>query len=322
MEQFSQLSAFVRAADARSFTVAARELGVSPSAIGKAIGRLEHSVATRLFHRSTRSISLTPEGAMLLERCRRILAELEAATAELAQTRAAPRGRLRVSLPIINAVTMPLITGFMSAYPDIELDLDFGDEIVDVIGGGYDAVIRAGELTDSRLMSRQLGAFSLKLVASPDYIVRRGAPSQPEDLRHHDCLLHRFATSRIFEPWPLTVDGETPELALRPAAVVNTIEPLLRMAEDGLGIACLPDLLIRPQLESGALTSVLDRYISHHGLFRILWPASRHVAPKVKAFVDHMCSHFPPSAGSGRSLSAVNPSDPRRPAATYGPKIG
>ena len=112
---------------------------VSPSAIGKAISRLEQRLGTRLFHRSTRSITVTQEGSMFLERCRRVLCELEAAEVELAQTRAAPRGTLRVSLPIINVVAMPLLTGFMRAFPEVKLDLDFGDQLVDVIDGGYDA---------------------------------------------------------------------------------------------------------------------------------------------------------------------------------------
>ncbi len=303
MDHVSQLSAFVHAADARSFTAAARQLGVSPSAIGKAIGRLEARLRTRLFHRSTRSITLTQEGSMFRERCRRILCELEAAEVELAQSRAAPQGNLRVSLPIINPVAMPVLTGFMLAYPDVKLDLDFGDQIVDVIDGGYDAVIRAGEIADSRLMSRQLGPFRLKLVASPSYLDRRGVPSTPEDLHAHDCLLHRFATSRKFERWPLRRAGVEIDLALEPAAIANTIEPLLQMAEQDLGIACLPDLLIRPQLEAGTLVTLLDRYVGHAGMFHILWPSSRHLSPKLRAFVDHVVEHFP--AGPAGRLAQV-----------------
>lgn len=297
MDHLSQLTAFVRAADARSFTAAARHLAISPSAIGKAISRLERRLGTRLFHRSTRSVTLTQEGAIFLERCRRILCELEAAEVELAQTRAAPRGSLRVSLPIINAVTLPILTGFIRAYPDVKLDLDFGDQLVDVIEGGYDAVLRAGEIADSRLMSRQLGPFRLKLIASPAYLDRRGVPRTPEDLHDHDCLLHRFATSRKFERWPLRRDGADLDLALEPAAVANTIEPLLQMAEQGLGIACLPDLLIRPQLDRGTLVTVLDEYAVHAGMFRILWPSSRYLSPKLRAFVDHVCEQFPAAPG-------------------------
>src|SRR5690349_16069815 len=182
METLGSLNAFVQAADARSFTAAGRQLAVSSSAIGKAIARLEERLGARLFHRSTRTITLTPEGAMFLERCRRILGEIEAAETELAQSYGAPRGRLRISLPIINVLMMPALNAFMRAYPEVQLDLDFSDQLVDVIDGGFDAVIRAGEVTDSRLMSRVLGEFRLKLVASPDYLARKGIPKTPRDL--------------------------------------------------------------------------------------------------------------------------------------------
>lgn len=292
MDHLGQLSAFVHAAEAQSFTAAGRELGLTSSAVGKAISRLEARLGVRLFHRSTRSLTLTPEGAMFLERCRRIVSELEAAEVELAQTRAAPRGRLRVSLPIVNAVTVPTLSAFMQAYPEIELDLDFSDHFVNIIEEGFDAVIRAGELSDSRLMSRVLGEFRLKLVASPGYLEARGVPQTPDDLAHHACLLHRFATSRKFERWPLRCEAQDLDLQLPQTFAANTIEPLLLMAERGLGIACLPDMLIRPQLEQGTLRTVLDGFVAHAGTLRILWPSSRHLAPKLRVFVDFMSENM------------------------------
>lgn len=293
MDRLGSISAFVQAAENRSFTSAGRKLGISSSAVGKAVSRLESRVGVRLFHRSTRTIALTAEGMVFLERCRRILAEVEAAEAELAQSQGAPRGKLRVSLPIISAVMMPAITGFMRAYPDIELDLDFTDRLVDLVEEGLDVVVRAGEVTDSRLMSRLLGRFKLMLVASPGYLSQRGVPRNPEDLSGHACLLHRFATSGKFEPWPLWRRGTRLELDLRPAAIVNTIEPLVTMAEQGLGIACLPDMGIRPQLKDGRLVPVLTEYVVHAGPMRLLWPASRHPAPKLRVFIDFMANWVP-----------------------------
>lgn len=292
MDHVGQLNAFVRAADARSFTVAGRQLGVSSSAIGKAISRLEECLRVRLLHRSTRTITLTEEGMMFLERCRRILGEIEAAEVELARTQDAPHGKLRVSLPIVNAVTLPVLTAFMQAYPDVQLDLDFSDQLVDVIEAGFDVVIRAGDVSDSRLMSRVLGEFRLKLVASPAYLARKGIPRAPEDLAEHACLLHRFATSRRFERWPLRCDGQDLDLALEPALAANTIEPLLLMAEQGLGIACLPDLLIDRQLKNGTLRTVLDDHVAHVNVLRLLWPSSRHLSPRLKAFVGFMSENF------------------------------
>lgn len=292
MDNLGQIEAFVRSAEAKSFTVAAHQLGISSSAVGKAVTRLEERLQVRLFHRSTRTLALTDEGATFLERCRRILGEIEAAELELAQSRGAPRGRLRVSLPIVNALTVPVLTAFMQEYPDVQLDLDFSDQIVDVIEGGFDAVIRAGDISDSRLMSRVLGEFHLKLVASPAYLERKGVPRAPEDLARHACLLHRFATSRRFEVWPLRRDGRDVELALEPALTANTIEPLLIMVQQGFGIACLPDVLVAPYLADGSLETVLDDHVVHAGVMRILWPSSRHVAPKLRAFVDFMSERF------------------------------
>lgn len=293
MESLNSLSAFVQAADARSFTLAGRQLGVSSSAIGKAIARLEERLGVRLFHRSTRTITLTPEGALFLERCRRIFSEIEAAEQELAETQSAPRGKLRVSLPLIGMLMMPTLIAFMHAYPEIELDLDFSDRLVDVIDEGFDAVLRAGEVSDSRLMMRMLGTFRLMLVASPGYLAQRGIPRKPEALKSHACLHHRYATSGKLEPWPLI--GGDKDFNLPVTAVANTIEPLIAMAEKGLGIACLPDVGIRRQLREGTLVLVLDDYTEHAGPFRLLWPSSRYLSPKLRVFVDFMAKNLFPA---------------------------
>jgi DNA-binding transcriptional LysR family regulator len=290
MDSLGSLNAFVQAAEARSFTVAGRKLGVSSSAIGKAVARLEERLAVRLFHRSTRTITLTPEGALFLERCRRIFCEIEAAELELAQTQGAPRGKLRVSMPLAGMLMMPTLSAFMRAYPDIELDLDFSDRLVDVIDEGFDGVVRAGEVSDSRLMARTLGTFRLMLVGSPGYFARKGTPRKPEDLAGHSCLHHRFATNGKLERWPLRRGRKAFELPT--TAVANTIEPLIYMAEQGLGITCLPDFAIRRQLAEGTLVSVLDSHTQHSGTFRMLWPSSRYLSPKLRVFVDFMAKHL------------------------------
>ncbi len=292
MDSLGSLNAFVQAAEARSFTAAGRRLGVSSSAIGKAVARLEERLGVRLFHRSTRTITLTPEGALFLEHCRRIFSEIEAAEAEIAQTQGAPRGKLRVSLPLVGMLMMPALCAFMRAYPEIELDLDFTDRLVDVIDEGFDAVVRAGEVNDSRLMTRMLGKFQLILAASPDYLAKRGMPQTPNDLKSHACLHHRYATSGKLEPWPLSRGRKGSDFDLPVTAVANTIEPLITMVEEGLGIACLPDFAIRRQLKEGTLVTVLGHYTHHSGPFRLLWPSSRYLSPKLRAFVDFMADNL------------------------------
>jgi DNA-binding transcriptional LysR family regulator len=295
MDSIGALKVFVHAAESRSFTRAGSHLGISSSAIGKAIARLEQGLGVRLFHRSTRSVTLTPEGAQFLARCRRILGELEAAEQELAQTNQAPRGNLRVSLPVAGMLMMPALNVFMRTYPAVHLDLEFTDRLVEIIDEGFDAVIRAGSITDSLLVSRKLGEFRLKLVAAPEYLARRGTPRTPGDLMAHACLHHRFANSGKFERWPLRSRGKDIDITPPSAAVVNTVEPLISMAEQGLGIACLPDFGIRRQLADRTLQSVLDDYVEHRGIFRLLWPSGRYVPPKLRVFVDFMADHlFPP----------------------------
>src|ERR1700681_4031114 len=154
MDGFSALGVFVRAAETRSFTDAGRRLSVSSSAVGKTIARLEDRLGVRLLHRNTRSITLTPEGEVFLESCRRIFSEINKIELELSQSKATPKGRLKVSLPDVGTLMMPTLHGFMREYPEIQIDAEFTDNLVDVIDGGYDAVIRSGEQTDSRLMSR------------------------------------------------------------------------------------------------------------------------------------------------------------------------
>src|SRR5882672_11221235 len=217
MDNLGSMRAFVQAAEARSFTVAGRQLGVSSSAIGKAVVRMEERLGVRLFHRSTRSITLTVEGALFLERCRRIFSEIQAAELELSQMHKAPRGTLRVSLPLVGMLMMPTVVAFMRAYPEIILDLDFSDRVVDVIEEGFDAVVRFADVGDTRLMTRALGSYRRRLVAAPAYLAASGVPRIPDDLKAHACLHHKFPTSGKFERWPLgpgAIESELPETAV------------------------------------------------------------------------------------------------------------
>jgi DNA-binding transcriptional LysR family regulator len=176
MDSLSGIAMFVQVAETRSFTETGRLLGVSSSAVGKSIARTEERLGVRLFHRNTRSITLTAEGALFLERCRRILGEVEAAEAELSDAAGSPRGRLRISTPQLTGLIMPALDGFMVQYPEIELDIDFSDRMVDIIEEGFDAVIRTGEQHDSRLVLRRLGSCDQVLVASTGYLKKHGVP--------------------------------------------------------------------------------------------------------------------------------------------------
>jgi DNA-binding transcriptional LysR family regulator len=305
MDSLGSLNAFVRAAETRSFTVAGRQLGVSSSAIGKSVARMEERLGVRLFHRSTRSITLTAEGALFLDRCRRIFSEIEAAELELSQTHEAPRGTLRVGLPLVGMLMLPTLAAFMRTYPEIMLDLDFSDRIIDVIEEGFDAVVRFADAGDTRLMSRALGTYRRRLVAAPAYLAAKGVPKTPDDLKAHACLHHRFPTSRRFEQWPLPPEHAGVEIELPKTAVASTLEPLIYMAEQGLGIAYLPDFAIGRQLREGLLVTVLDDYTDRSGPLRVLWPSSRHLAPKLRAFVDFLAANLIPAV-EGEADSGIS----------------
>jgi DNA-binding transcriptional LysR family regulator len=288
MDEIGGISVFVQVADARSFVAAGRILGISASAVGKSIARLEERLGVRLFHRSTRSIRLTPEGALFLDRCRRIIAEIKAAELELSRASETPRGKLRVSLPLASGLLLPVMCDFMSQYPDIELDLDFTNRNVDLIEEGFDAAIRVGNLEDSRLTARSCGSFNLILVASPLYIARRGMPKQISELSDHDCLHFRFIRSGRIAKWPLSIDSASPDIRLPPKLIANENLMLIQAAKQGLGITCVPDFTVRSALAAGTLQVVLERDVNQKIDWWALWPSSPHIQPKLAAFVDFL----------------------------------
>ncbi|MCD5989210.1 MULTISPECIES: LysR family transcriptional regulator [Pseudomonas syringae group] len=297
MDSLSGIGIFVQVAQTRSFTAAARTLEVSSSAVGKSIARLEQRLGVRLFHRSTRSITLTAEGTLFLERCRRILGEVEAAELELSHFTAEPRGKLHISVPLQDGLMMPVLTAFMRRYPDIELDIDLSDRMVDIIEEGFDAVVRTGTLQDSRLASRHLGDFRLMLVASPDYLQRYGVPLTPGDLAGHVGLLHKFPATGKIEPWPLrSVDGL---LVPNPkkAATCTTTHSLYHLCKQGMGIAYLADFVVNEALQRGELQVVLEDFTLSHGTLWMLWPVSQHASPKLRALIDFLKEHLLPAGG-------------------------
>lgn len=292
MENLNGIVEFVKTAETLSFVAAGRKLGVSASAVGKTIAKLEQSLGVRLFHRTTRRVTLTDEGRLFHERCERILGELRDAQAILSEAAQTPRGRLRVSLPVIGyRFLLPVLSTFRARYPHVELDLDFNDRIVDVVEGGFDAVIRSGTLFDSSLMSRRLGRFRFMLCASPDYAARAGLPQTLAGLSTHDCVRYRFPTTGKLQPWGLAADGSEPP-RLRTAMTCNNMEALRGAVIAGFGIGFMPDFLARDALASGALIPVLDSHPISPGQFSILWPSSRQLSPKLRVFVDFMCEHL------------------------------
>ncbi|AKK00353.1 MULTISPECIES: LysR family transcriptional regulator [Pseudomonas] len=288
MDNLSGLIAFVRAAENQSFTLAGRALGISSSAVGKSVSRLEERIGVRLFHRSTRQISLTSEGLDFFGRCRTLLQQLQDAEAALSHSKTRPRGRLRISLP---AVGYRLISGmlreFYQRYPEIELDLDFSDRLVDVVDEAFDAVIRSGELPDSSLAAKRICTFRFVLCAAPDYLQRYSTAKNVEDLQHYKGIAYKFPSNGKLQPWWLKVNGDTIKISLETTVVMNSVEAVLAACRNGLGLAYLPDFVIQEYLASHELIRVLPE-LSLEGDFWIVWSPSRLLSPKTRAFIDFL----------------------------------
>lgn len=289
MDKLNGITVFVQVAESRSFVATGRALGVSASAVGKSIARMEQKLGARLFHRNTRSINLTAEGAMFLERCRRILNELEAAEQELFMTSESPKGRLRVSMPQVGNVMFVQLARFMERFPEIQLDLEFTDRLVDVIEEGFDAVIRTGVLNDSRLMARRLGDFDFHIIGAPAYFERFGVPSNLEQLSEHHCLHYKLAFSGKLERWPFRDVAASVEPKIPVTMVCNNIEMLIHAALMGQGLACVPEFAVRKDLEEGRLRSIMAPQLERTLQMQVVWPSSRFLTPKLRAFIDFIC---------------------------------
>lgn len=297
MDRLNGLLAFVKAAELGSFVAAGRVLEVSASAVGKAVARIEQETGVRLLQRSTRRMQLTAEGRLFHDRCRRILDELADAQAMLAQSREQPRGQLRISAPVVgHHFLLPLLPGFLARCPEVELDFLFTDRTVDLVEEGIDIVIRSGDLPDSGLVSRPLQHFHLGLWAAPAYLAQHGAPERLGDLGQHAAVRFRHPNTGKLLDWPMVeacgAAGQAPPPRLRTVLSCNHVEAVLNAALKGIGIVCLPDFLVREAVAEGRLRPVLPDTMAATGQFKALWSASRHLSPKVRAFVDHLRDHL------------------------------
>jgi DNA-binding transcriptional LysR family regulator len=301
--------AFTHAAEQLSFVSAGRLMGISASAMGKSIAKLETELGVRLFQRSTRQISLTEEGKLFYQRCRCILDDIREAEAAISSQAQTPTGKLRISLP--NAgyrLLMDRLPDFQTRYPKIELELDFNDRMVDIIEEGYDAVIRSGDLQDSRLVARKLMPLRFLVCAAPAYLHLNGTPAHPRELQQHACLHFRLPSNGKLQAWCFKRNNqhdaeESSEFShARPALVCNSVEAILSAAVRGLGLAYLPYFVAREALQQGLLQTVLEPYEDLEGAFWLIWPASRHIQPRLKAFIDFLCTE--PEKQGGKETAA------------------
>jgi len=290
LDRLTGLIAFARAGSLGSFTAAARSLGISPSAVSKSVQRLEQQLGVSLFTRTTRSLTLTPEGRELHERAVRLLRDAEEIEQVAKAVRAEPTGTLRiaVSLPIGLHLVAPALPAFRKLHPKVSIDLRIDDRLVDIVEQGIDIAVRIGELADSRLLSRRLSPLRLCAYAAPAYLAARGTPTHPDELEAHDTVNLRYQSSGQAFRWPFRMGEREIEIVPTSSIIVDASEAVMAILVAGGGIGISATFVAAPYVARGELAIVLGDFAVERDNITALWPSSRRTNPAVRAFLEHL----------------------------------
>jgi len=286
------LAMFAAVVEHRSFSGAARQLGLSPSAVSRSIDRIEARLGVRLLLRSTRALTLTAEGQSYLQAARRILADLDDAEQQIAD-QGAPRGRLRVSAALSHGrlCVVPLLGEFAALYPHILVDIALTDAVIDIAAGQADVAVRFGPLADSALTARKLGETRRVIVASPDYLARFGTPQVPEDLHAHNCLNFNFR--RVEPVWPFVRDGRDFALSVKGTIEANNGETLGQLAAIGVGIARVGAFSVAQEIADGRLVPILEAFNPGDvEMIHAVFVGGVTVPARIRAFVDFLAARL------------------------------
>lgn len=289
-----EMLAFVAVVERGSFSAAAEELGLTSSAVSKAISRLEQRLGVRLAIRSTRSLRLTAEGQTFLERAQHLLEEMNRLEADIQQASTQLGGMLRIStnIPFAIHVLNPILAEFLREHPGIRIDLSYSDETVDLIFDGTDLAIRSGILGDSSMIARRLMTSSRHVVAAPAYLARHGHPLHPSELRQHNCL--GLSRRRWYGNWPFRMhDGTIGHVEVRGNLLVNQGEGLREFAVRALGIARLSSFHIAEDLKAGRLVALLEDFnAGDEEPISVIYPAQGQVPVRTRALIDFLASRL------------------------------
>ena len=295
MQQLSHLDAFVRAADAGSFSAAARQLGITPAAVSKNVARLETQLGVRLFQRSTRQLTLTEGGERLLQEVRGALTTLADATQGISEDNRQPAGTLKVSVGQAFGRTylVPLLGGFLQRYPAVLPDWHFDNRQIDLIAEGFDAAIGGGiELTPG-LVARKLAQVHIVAAASPAYLAGKTMPKHPSDLAGFDGIARRSSPTGRLRSWVLrNAKGVEAAAEMPPRVIFSDPEAMCQAALMGLGIALLPMPFALPWLQSGGLVRVLPGWWADGGQLSLYYPSKRQLPARTRVFVDYVLEQF------------------------------
>jgi len=286
------MAVFVGVINAGSFTAAARALGHSTSYVSKEITRLEKRLGSRLLNRTTRTISLTDAGRAYYERSSQIVIDAENAERSINQLQEKPSGLLRINAPVSFGTNylLDVFPQFMHRYPDVKLEVEFNDRLIDVVAEGYDVVIRVGDIKDSNLVARKFTSSRGVVVASPDYLKRKGCPKQAEDLVQHDCIAYSLLPTPT--QWSFHKDGVRTSVTVDPRAMCNIAVVEVAMVMQGIGITRLPLFTCEKEVASGDLKVILDDYDQVKFDVYAVYPHRQYLTAKVRAFVDFVVDAF------------------------------
>ena len=287
MDKFHELEVFLAVADAGSFAKAGARLRISPPAVTRAISALEERLGVRLLNRTTRSLSLTEPGVRFLDKARRIMAEWDAAEQEAVGEMATPSGHLTITASVTLGRTLlaPIVVGFLGVQPRVSAAILLLDRVVNLVEEGIDLAVRVGHMPDSALVARKVGQVRRILVASPDYIARRGMPADPAELKLHAVIA--FTGLMANREWRYVDGTTTGHVALQPRLEINDAATTIAAAERGEGITIALSYMVEEALRAGRLVPVLDALTPPPVPVQLVYPPSRLVAPKVRAFVDY-----------------------------------
>jgi len=292
MDVTSDLRVFVRVMDRGSFSSAASDLGITPSAVSKLVSRLEDRLGARLIERSTRRLALTPEGETFLARARRIVADIEEAEAEVARLRGAPRGKLHINAGTAFGLHQlaPALADFLARYPEIDVELSITDRLVDLIEEHADIAVRSGHIPEGPYVQRKIADLQRVICAAPSYLKRRGTPRTAADLKSHDCIV---VAGPGLNRWPFKVRNGIDVVDIRPRVSTDDAEAALRLAIEGAGIVRLSDVIVGGPLRNGELCALLTD-VHHVEPFPLaaIYPAGRNRLPRVAVFIEFLLERF------------------------------
>jgi len=288
MHGLQPLLAFAETAKRGNFAAASRELGCTPSTLGKAVSRLEAQLGVRLFHRTTRQVTLTDDGGRLFARCQRVLAELELLREEASGAREEPSGTLRIDMPVTfgRVVMLPLLARLAAQHPRLAIDARFSDSYVDLVKDGVDVAIRTGPLADSSLVARQFGRQELLLFAAPSYLARAGTPQTVRDLAGHSAVLFRVPSTGKDRPWHFRVRGRATTCMPPSRLRVDEGDAIVRAAVCGMGIGQVPHYMVLDRLARGELVELLPALRPAPMQIAAVMPSGRMVPARARALLD------------------------------------